>query len=180
MPHYKRSDFIAKEYNPLHLAYLAGIIDGEGCIHIGYYFNKSQNRATYHTLIQVTSTDKPLIEWLSNKFGGKAALYTKAQTPKNSRQIPYVWKITGDDLTHLCRLVLPFMISKKDQIKIMIKMRETFYDQHEPKKGQQGIQPMSQELINFRHSLMSELRSLHCRKGRGKSLSIPCALSPSA
>jgi len=180
MPHFKRSEFTPKEYNPLHLAYLAGIIDGEGCIHIGYYFNKSQNRSTYHTLIQITSTDKPLIEWLSVHFGGKAALYTKAQTPKNSRQTPYTWKITGDELTHICRLVLPYMISKKDQIEIMLKMRATFHDQHEPRKGQQGIQPMSQELIDYRHSLMSDLRALYCRKGRSKSLSIPCALSPSS
>lgn len=179
MPHFKRSEFVAKEYNPIHLAYLAGIIDGEGCIHIGYYFNKSQNRSTYHTMIQVSNTEKTLIEWLTNNFGGKAALYTKAQTPKNSRQIPYVWKLGGDNLTHICRLILPYMICKKDQIEIMIKMRETFHDQHEPKKGQQGIQPMSKELIDYRHSLMLKLRSLHSRKGHSKDLSIPCALSSS-
>lgn len=179
MVHHRREKFVPKTFNPLHLAYLAGIIDGEGCIHIGYYFNKSQNRAVYHTLIQISNTEKCLIEWLENTFGGKAALYTKAQTPKNSRQIPYVWKITGDALTHICRLVLPYMISKKNQIEIMIKMRETFHDQHEPKKGQQGIQPMSQELIDYRHSLLSQLRDLHCRKGVSKSLSIPCALSSS-
>ncbi len=180
MAHHKHLSFIAKQYNLLHLAYLAGIIDGEGCIHIGYYFNKSQNRSTYHTLIQVTSTDKSLIEWLSDKFEGKAALYTKAQTPKNSRQTPYTWKVTGETLTHLCRSVLPFMVIKKDQIEIMLKMRETFHDQHEPKKGQQGIQAMSQNLIDTRHALMSELRALHSRKGSPKELIIPCALSPSS
>jgi hypothetical protein len=179
MPHFKHTDFKPREYNPLHLAYLAGIIDGEGCIHIGYYFNKSQKRSTYHTLIQVTSTDKPLIEWLFQHFEGKAALYTKAQTPKNSRQTPFVWKVTGETLTHICRMVLPYMISKKDQIEIMLKMRSTFHDQHEPKKGQQGIQSMSQELIDYRHSLMLQLRELHCRKGSPKALITPCAVSPS-
>lgn len=180
MAHHTREKFVPKTFNPIHLAYLAGIIDGEGCIHIGYYFNKSQNISTYHTLIQITSTDIALIKWLEENFGGKTSIYTKAQTPKNSTLKPYTWKITGDNLTHICRLVLPYMISKKDQIEIMLKMRETFHDQHEPKKGQQGIQPMSQDLINYRHSLMSQLRSLHCRKGRSKSLSIPCALSSSA
>lgn len=179
MVHYTRSKFVPKNYNPLHVAYLAGIIDGEGCIHIGYYFNKSVNRSTYHTSIEVTSTDMPLIEWLETNFGGKSSIYTFKQTPKNSRKKVFRWKITGDALTYICRLILPYIIIKKPQIEIMIKMRETFYDQHEPKKGQQGMQSISQELINYRHSLISQLRALHCRKGSPKSLTIPCALSSS-
>lgn len=176
MTNTRSSKYIKKTYDPLHLAYLAGIVDGEGCIHIGYYFNKTQNRSVYHSLLQITSTDKCLIEWLLLNFGGHSSIYTEAQTPKNSTLKPYSWKASGERLTHLCEILLPYAIIKKDQLQIMLEFRKTFQDQHEPKKGQQGIQPMSQELIDYRHSLMSKLRNLHCRKGVSKTVITPCAL----
>jgi len=173
------SKYVRKEYSGIHLAYLAGIVDGEGCIHIGYYFNKSQNRSVYHSLLQITSTDKCLIDWLTEIFGGHYSVYTEAQTPKNSTLKPYNWKASGERLTHLCELLIPYAIIKKEQLKIMLEFRRTFQDQHEPKKGQQGIQPITQELIDYRHSLLSKLRSLHCRKGVHKAVITPCALSSS-
>ncbi len=174
------SKYVKKEYTPISLAYLAGIVDGEGCIHIGYYFNKTQGRSVYHSLLQITNTDKCLIEWLLQNFGGLSSIYTEAQTPKNSTIKPYSWKASGERLTHLCELLLPYAIIKKNQLEIMLEFRKTFQDQHEPKKGQQGIQAMSQELIDYRHSLLSKLRSLHCRKGHHKIELNPCALSPSS
>jgi hypothetical protein len=179
MSNTRSSKYVKTTYNPLHLAYLAGIVDGEGCIHIGYYFNKTQKRSVYHSLLQITSTDRCLIEWLLSNFGGLSSIYTEAQTPKNSTLKPYSWKASGERLTHICEVLLPFAIIKKDQLQIMLEFRKTFQDQHEPKKGQQGIQAMSPELIDYRHSLMSKLRALHCRKGSFKTELNPCALSPS-
>lgn len=168
MTNTRGSKYIRKEYQSIHLAYLAGIVDGEGCIHIGYYFNKTQNRYVYHSLLQITSTDKCLIDWLINMFGGNSSVYTEAQTPKNSTLKPYVWKVSGERLTHLCELILPYAIIKKEQLQVMLEFRSTFQDQHEPKKGQQGIQAMSQELIDYRHTLLLKLRNLHSRKGHHK------------
>lgn len=179
MTNTRLSKYDRKEYSPLHLAYLAGIVDGEGCIHIGYYFNKTQDRSVYHSLLQITSTDKCLIDWVTNIFGGNSSVYTQAQTPKNSTIKPYTWKASGERLTHLCELLIPYAIIKKEQLQIMLEFRKTFQDQHEPKKGQQGIQPISQELIDYRHSLLTKLRSLHCRKGVHKAVITPCALSSS-
>jgi hypothetical protein len=169
MSNTRSSKYVRQEFISTHLAYLAGIVDGEGCIHIGHYFNKSQNQKVFHSLLQITSTDKCLIEWLTNIFGGNSSVYTDAQTPKNSTLKPYVWKASGERLTHLCELLIPFAIIKKEQLEIMLEFRRTFQDQHEPRKGQQGIQSMSQELIDYRLRLMSKLRSLHCRKGHHKS-----------
>jgi len=45
------------------LAYIAGLMDGEGCITI-----KRQGRAVQ---ITVTNTDKPVMEWLVQQMGGR-------------------------------------------------------------------------------------------------------------
>ena len=81
------STYIKKDYTIAQLAYLAGIIDGEGCFVIGCYaFSKKTGVPHFHTTVQVTSTDRILIEWLVDNFGGKVAAYTPKQTPTNSRR----------------------------------------------------------------------------------------------
>jgi hypothetical protein len=60
-----RYPYIRKEYTVAEIAYLAGIIDGEGCIYIGNFScNKKTGVPYYQTNIQVTNTDKKLIDWL--------------------------------------------------------------------------------------------------------------------
>lgn len=158
-----KEKYIRKEYTIAEIAYLAGIIDGEGSIYIG---NFSSNPITgnpyYQTNIQVTNTDKPLIDWLYQTFGGLISKRTHRQMPKNSTKQAWVWTASGDRVTHLCEIILPYLICKKRQAEIMLKMRATYIKlQH--KKGSQGIQAHSQELLDLRQSYMDEMRSLHVR-----------------
>lgn len=154
--------YTRKNYAIQHLAYLAGIIDGEGCIYIG---NHSSNKETgdkyYQTIIKVTSTDKILIDWLIEHFDGLQGNFTQKQHAKNSRRPAYFWQISGERLTHICELLLPYVVIKRDELEIMLKMRATYVGVAQ--KGKQGIQRNSQELLNLRQFLMEQLRSLHIR-----------------
>ena len=152
-----------KEYTVSQIAYLSGIIDGEGSIYIGNFScNKKTKVPYYQTNIQVTNTDKPLIDWLIQTFGGLTSKRTAKQHTSNSRKQAYMWTASGDRVTHLCELILPYLIVKTKQCEIMIKMRATFTPNH-CKVGKQGIQPHSVELMQLRQSLMDEIRSLHIR-----------------
>jgi hypothetical protein len=158
-----RYPYIRKEYTVAEIAYLAGIIDGEGCIYIGNFScNKKTGVPYYQTNIQVTNTDKKLIDWLFNVFGGLVNTRTKKGMPHNSRKQVYVWTASGERVTHLAEIILPYLIVKTKQCEIMIKMRATFTQSH-VQKGKQGIIPHSAELIHLRQSLMDEIRSLHIR-----------------
>ena len=158
-----RYTYIPKEYTIAQIAYLAGIIDGEGSIYIGNFSCNPKTKVPYYqTNIQVTNTDKPLIDWLSDTFGGLVSKRTAKQHASNSRKTAYMWTVSGDRVTHLSQLILPYLIVKTRQCEIMIKMRATFTPNH-CKKGQQGIQPHSVELMTLRQSLMDEMRSLHIR-----------------
>lgn len=144
-------------YKPTDIAYLAGIIDGEGSIYIGNFSCNPKTKIPYYqTNIQVTNTDKALIDWLKNTFGGLISTRTRKQMPANSRKQVYIWTITGERLTHLCEEILPYLICKKRQAQIMLKMRETFELSY-------CNQTLPRDILYIRQALMDEMRSLHVR-----------------
>ncbi len=161
-----KGDYTRKEYTDVQIAYLAGIIDGEGSIYIGNFSSNPKTGAKYYqTNIEVTNSEKPLLDWLFFTFGGFVNQYTEKQTPKNSRKTYWRWIATGDRLTHICELILPFLTCKRRQCEIMLKMRATYTGNGKglSHKGMSGVQPHSKELLDYRQTLMNEMRSLHCR-----------------
>jgi hypothetical protein len=157
-----------KNYTIAQLAYLAGIVDGEGSIYIGNFSsNPKTGNPYYQTNMEVTNTDEKLIDWLVNNFNGRRYKYTEKQTPKNSRRPVHRWILSGDDLTELCHLLLPYLIIKKRQCEIMIQMRKTF-ERKRASLGRQGTLPLEQEILEERKRLFDEMRSLHCRNYANK------------
>jgi len=157
------SKYIAKNYSIAQLAYLAGILDGEGSFLIGCYTkNPKTGTPHFHTMIQVSSTDAILIDWLVENFGGRKAYYTAKQTPKNSRRAVFRWTIHSDRVKHICETTMPYLVIKKNQAQIMIDMRNTF-ERTRMQKGQQGTQPIEPDILKLRYELFNQLKSLHIR-----------------
>lgn len=157
--------YIKRFYKDTEIAYLAGIIDGEGSLTIGNYSaNKKTGVLHYQTVLNINNTDKDLIDWIFATFGGNICHYSAKQTPKNSRKEVWRYIATGDRLTHICELILPYVICKRKQVEIMLKMRST-YKSHTSIGGKQGTQALSQDIIDFRQKCFVEIRSLHVRRG---------------
>jgi hypothetical protein len=98
--------------------YLAGIIDGEGSLIVsrsnrGSYFN-------YYGRIHVKNTDYRLIQWLLDKFGGNVHEHLPADLIKHKKA--YSWYFSGDahDKEVLLLALMPYLIVKKEQAKILI------------------------------------------------------------
>jgi hypothetical protein len=156
-------DFIRKEYSAIQVAYLAGIIDGEGSIYIGCYsHNPKTGTPHYQTKIEVSNTSEPLVDWLIANFEGNKTMYTAKQLAKNSRRAVYRWTIWSDRVAHLCEIMLPYLVIKKREAEIMIEMRETYKKTH-MQKGQQGTQPIEKSVLADRERLYKEIKSLHIR-----------------
>ena len=157
-----------KNYTIVQLAYLAGIVDGEGSIYIGNFSSNPKTGTLYYqTNMEVTNTDENLINWLIENIGGRRNKYTFKQLPNNSRRDVYRWIASGELLTKLCHLLLPYLIIKKRQCEIMINMRKTF-EGSPAKKGSQGIQKLPEEVLSLRKLYFDEMRSLHCRNYENK------------
>lgn len=155
-----KSKYTRKEYTVPEAAYMAGLMDGEGTFFIGNY-GTSRN-PFFQTVIKITSTDKSMIEWVYNTFGGWMSEYTSKQRAQNCKSPVYSWGGTGDRLTHICEIMLPYLVGKKDQALILLEMRKTYHGA-EHVKGKFGVQKIGEDLWNKRVELMKKLQSLHCR-----------------
>jgi hypothetical protein len=112
-----------KHPNLNQIIYLAGIIDSKGCIYIANDSCSSANGNPYYqTNIQIIG-DELLIDWLVSHIGGRKSSYI---AKSKIRTVIHTWICHGDLVTHICNLILPYLVVKKKQCEIMIKMRKTY------------------------------------------------------
>ena len=94
------------------LAYVAGIIDGEG--YIGLYNAVNGN---FRLQVGVTNTNEWLIQWLKFAFGGH--IHQLHIRHPNSK-VSYEWRVFGRQALGFLTLVCPYLKIKRPQATIAI------------------------------------------------------------
>lgn len=107
-------------------AYVAGIIDGEGYLGI-----QKQHRSTYQdgikyeACIKIGMTNKDLIVWFKNSFGGNI----HHRKFKDNCKDAYTWTIRCNKrIIPFLDKVIPYLRIKKRQAEILRKFFKTYYD----------------------------------------------------
>lgn len=138
------------------IAYLAGLVDGEGCFYIGRTKQgKYGSGFQWHSMLKITSCDEELIVWLEKTFGGsKDSRYRWTSKKKFVRPV-YNWQATGAMLDYLLPLIEPYLIIKKRQCSVMMHYRLT--------SKNIGSRRLSPEISTKRFELMVQLRALNSR-----------------
>lgn len=140
-------------WSDVQLAYLAGIIDGEGSIYIQTQIREDRKSAIYNSHFKVANTDKKMIDWLHNIFGGTQYV-KKRNNPKWRTQ--YEW-FAGIKLTdNLLPLIIPFLVTKKEHAKIMVEFRNTFTNH----PGRGGVASC---VLDYRLECLHKLKLLNKR-----------------
>jgi len=101
------------------LAYIAGIVDGEGSIFMGYSPNSVGGR---NPTVTIRNTHLGLIEWLL-KFGGRKQTDHRPIDPRTSKQNKtcYHWIVTSPmDVQEILIAILPYLIIKKVKAQKML------------------------------------------------------------
>ena len=111
--------------NKIDKRYLAGLIDGEGCI---YFTKRSGNKKeTYVNLrLNISNTYKPLMERLHNEFGGYLRIHTNKHQFKSGRyrKIGYDLVLCNQQAEKVIRECLPYFIIKKERAEIALDIRK--------------------------------------------------------
>ena len=124
------------------IAYIAGLIDGEGSINI----SKKGGRYFWLT-VDIGTTDKRLLAWLLENIGGHVRVSTKAN-PKH--KTGYHWTLCSKQAKKLLQLILPFLIIKKEEAIIGIQFQETMKPQNK----------LLEEDIKLRQKMKDEIENL--------------------
>ena len=95
------------------LAYLAGILDGEGT------FTVYKTTAAYSALIAVASTSRELIDWLVVRFGGSIS---ETPAPAGNRSASWQWQLREKAyIVALLPTVIPFLLIKRLHAQLFLK-----------------------------------------------------------
>lgn len=144
------------------IGYFAGIVDGEGCFVIGLYGSKSRYTGekimNYHTYIKVSNTDENLIKWIHDFVGGTNWQQHRSTRINKYDRTVYNIQLSGETLDLIMPIIYPYLIVKRQQCEVMMRMRSTF-------KRNIGLSKklVSQEIHDLRHDCYSQMRNLNSR-----------------
>lgn len=97
-------------------AYLAAILDGEGCL--GIYKTKGKY---YVTKVQVTNTRYELLQWLQERWGG--TIYSR-KFERGNRKECWLWSVAANKAKDVVSAALPYLLLKRAQALAIIQVQE--------------------------------------------------------
>ena len=107
--------------NKTDLAYIAGIVDGEG--YVGIKRSKANGKTTgrvndaYHERIQVRMVDEPAIRFLADTLGG---WYYKEKPHCNNGRPLYCYQASDKKASEILTALLPYLRIKTEQANIVL------------------------------------------------------------
>lgn len=133
-------------------AYLAGLVDGEGCIQMGRNHANDPKRATTYTLrVRITNTFPGLMDWVSKIVGHGWAREIKL--PPGATKPAWEWYLTGHRAVAFLRQIHPYLIIKKLQAEVAFEYAETL--------GYPSRTPLTDEALATRNRLKVKLTALN-------------------
>ena len=110
--------------NVTDVAYIAGLIDADGCITYKQYMRKrSNNKKAYPTWsvrIEINMTDKPVIQWIHETL--EVGTFGKKPPGKGQlgRKMQYRWRCGFRDALYVAKLLSPYAIVKLHKLEQII------------------------------------------------------------
>jgi hypothetical protein len=119
-----------KKLSKTDTAYIAGLIDAEGCLGI---YAQIRNGATYayYMVVLINMTDEIPIRFITEKVGGSYSL----QDLEGKRKPVYRYFISNKEAEPLLYSILPHLIVKKEQAKLLLEFWEFQKDQSKESKS---------------------------------------------
>ena len=137
------------------LAYLAGIVDGEGSIMLWKSEINPKKRGQFNLRVNVSTTDKCLMDWLYKNFGGTIyELNAPSRKAKPHWKQQYIWQVNRPDILQFLKNIHPFLVIKKERCGVAIRFRETF------EKRERNL---SKETFDLRLNLSNQMKHLNHR-----------------
>lgn len=137
------------------ISYTAGIFDGEGCVDIySAMSNKNSKNLSFMLRVVISQKDGKIMNWLKDRFGG----YVR-QERKGKFSI-YRWDIRSQKAHDFLSLIYPFLIIKKEQVKIALEFDKKKGIYLKSLKGHQGFRVLTENELKWRLDTKNKLKDL--------------------
>lgn len=97
------------------IGYLAGLIDGEGCITIQKNAMRTKGNYSYSLRIAIGMQDVKTIKYIHELFGGNFYCDKNRGCGETNR-----WYCSGDDVGEILKLIVPYLHEKKTQAELAL------------------------------------------------------------
>jgi hypothetical protein len=116
-----------QKQGPLALAYIAGLIDGEGAFMITRSTNWDRPTPSYTPRVKIAMTTREPLDFVVEHLGlGKINVEVVRKKRPKSKDI-YQWQVHSLTNVHkLCELILPYLVLKKKHAQHLIEYCEHF------------------------------------------------------
>lgn len=105
----------------LELTWMAGVVDGEGCIMINRIHRKNAHHPDYRMGININVTGGQDTSMFVRRFGGK--IYA-VKAPTERAKPYYAWTLYGGAALAALRTLLPFLVWKQEKARLAICFQE--------------------------------------------------------
>ena len=104
-------------------AYVAGLIDGEGCIYLQDSTRKGQGRRAFCLVVEVgmASKARPVLEFLQKTYGGTIC---KSRDATERWDAAYAWSVHGRSAAAMLRRLSPYLRLKEEQARLVLRAEE--------------------------------------------------------
>lgn len=104
------------------IIYLAGLLDGEGCIYISKYKRKGKQNYYYLMRVVISGTSRELMLWVYSIFGG--CFCKDCHLPRKNRAVNFKIQWGDNKACELLKLVLPYLKLKRPEAELAISFQE--------------------------------------------------------
>jgi len=112
---------LKKRLDAITLAYVAGIVDGEGCIRIDKAKGRTSKRGYCYVLVlTVSNTNEWLCQHLKNLFGG----CTFACYHQKPRKVCWEWRVAALKARAVLEQIAPYLTIKKPQAELALQFQK--------------------------------------------------------
>lgn len=103
------------------LAYMAGLFDGEGCVHIARIHTKKRN-LTYQLVCKISMYSLPTLEIFKDSFGG--SIRRELTDEKHNKYgLLHSWAIWGNSSISFLGQLMPYLRIKKAEANLAIEFQ---------------------------------------------------------
>lgn len=137
------------------LSYTAGIFDGEGCVEIyKASTSKASKNPSFILRVTIVQKDGKVMNFLEDNFGGYVAV------DYHNGYYIHRWDVRSKKAYRFLKLIYPFLVIKKDQVKVAFDFEEMKGKYLETLKGYQGFRRLTEEEVRKRFEIKAKLSAL--------------------